>query len=151
MRTKAGAPIDQAELDRDMRRLYGTGDFEHVSYQVLEEPGKRVLNVDAVEKSWGPNYLRLGIGLSTDFKGDAYFNLLGSYRMRWINQLGAEWRSDVQLGQTNRGYTEFYQPIEQSQTFFVVPSAELQLRPVDVYSGEQRVARFDLSHWDQLR
>ena len=72
-----------------MRRIYGTGDFEHVSYQILEEPGKRILNVDAVEKTWGPNYLRLGLGLSSDLRGDAYFNLLGSYRMRWLNSLGA--------------------------------------------------------------
>ena len=53
-----------------MRRLYGTGDFEHVNYRILEEPGKRVLAVDAVEKAWGPNYLRAGIGLSSDFSGD---------------------------------------------------------------------------------
>jgi NTE family protein len=147
MQTKPGTPIDPAELDRDMRRIYGTGDFEHVSYQILEEPGKRILNVDAVEKAWGPNYLRLGLGLSSDFRGDAYFNLLGSYRMRWLNELGAEWRSDLQIGRTNRAYTEFYQPIEPSQTFFVVPSLELQRRPVDVYRGTQRVARFDLADW----
>jgi NTE family protein len=147
MQTKPGEPIDQAELDRDMRRIYGTGDYEHVSYQILEEPGKRILNVNAVEKSWGPDYLRLGLGLSSDFRGDAYFNLLGSYRMRWINQLGAEWRNDLQIGRTNRAYTEFYQPIEQSQTLFIVPSLEAQRRPVDVYEGTQRVARFDIADW----
>jgi NTE family protein len=147
MKTKPGVPIDQAELDRDMRRIYGTGDFEHVSYQILEEPGKRVLAVDAVEKAWGPNYLRLGLGLSSDFRGDAYFNILGSFRMRWLNELGAEWRNDLQVGRTNRAYTEFYQPIESSQTFFVVPSFELQRRPVDVYDSTQRVARFDIADW----
>ena len=53
-----------------MRRLYGTGDFEHINYRIIEEPGRRILSVDAVEKSWGPNYLRLGLGLSSDFSGD---------------------------------------------------------------------------------
>ena len=84
-----------------MRRIYGTGDFEHVNYRFLEEPGKRVLAVDAVEKSWGPDYLRFGLGLSSDFKGDAYFNLLASYRKTWLNSLGAEWRTDVQFGRTS--------------------------------------------------
>jgi len=45
--TKVGQPIDQSILDRDMRQLYGTGDFEHVSYSFLEEPGRRVLAVSA--------------------------------------------------------------------------------------------------------
>lgn len=31
METQAGEPIDQSTLDRDMRRIYGTGDFEHVN------------------------------------------------------------------------------------------------------------------------
>jgi NTE family protein len=146
--TQPGQPIEQAELDRDMRRIFGTGDFEHVSYSLIEEPGKRILNVDAVEKAWGPNYLRLGLGLSTDFHGDAYYNLLGSYRMTWLNRLGAEWRTDAQIGRTSRLYTEFYQPVEPSQTFFVVPSTEYQRRTVDVFSGKQRIASYELDSPD---
>ena len=78
-----------------------------------------------MEKSWGPNYLRLGLGLSTDFRGDAFFNLLASYRQTWLNRLGGEWRSDLQVGRTSRVATEFYQPVEPGQTFFVAPSASL--------------------------
>ncbi len=60
-------PIPQEQLDQDMRRLFGTGDFEHVNYRFLEEPGKRILSVDAIEKkTYGPNYLRFGLGLSSD-------------------------------------------------------------------------------------
>ncbi len=101
METKVNEPIDQEILDRDMRRLYGTDDFEHVNYRFLEEPGKRVLAVDAIEKSWGPDYLRFGLGLSSDFQGDAYFNILASYRKTWLNSLGAEWRNDLQIGRTS--------------------------------------------------
>jgi len=144
MQTRVGKEIDQPTLDRDMQRLFGTGDFEHVNYRLLEEPGKRVLNVDAVEKSWGPNYLRMGLGLSTDFKGDAFFNLLFSLRKTWMNSLGGEWRTDVQLGRTSRFYTEFYQPVEKSQRYFVVPSLEFERRPVDLFQQEQRLARYDV-------
>jgi NTE family protein len=128
-----------------MRRLYGTGDFEHVSYQLLDEPGRRILNVDAIEKSWGPNYLRMGLGLSADFRGDAYFNLLASHRRTWLNRLGGEWRNDVQFGRTTRLSTEFYQPLEKSQTFFMVPSLSYERRPVDVYQAIQRVARYNVA------
>ncbi|HBO82549.1 MULTISPECIES: patatin-like phospholipase family protein [unclassified Cupriavidus] len=148
METKPGEPITQATLDRDMRRLFGTGDFEHVNYRFLEEPGKRVLSVDAIEKSYGPDYLRFGLGLSTDFRGDAYFNLLASYRRTWLNSLGAEWRTDVQVGQTSSLVSEFYQPLDTRQLFFVAPRIELERRPVNIFNGSTRLAQYDLRRTD---
>ncbi|WP_253700162.1 patatin-like phospholipase family protein [Cupriavidus pauculus] len=148
METRPGEPITQATLDRDMRRLFGTGDFEHVNYRFLEEPGKRVLGVDAIEKTYGPDYLRFGLGLSSDFRGNAYFNLLASYRRTWLNALGAEWRNDVQAGQTSSLVSEFYQPLDTRQLFFVAPRIELERRPVNVFSGNNKIAEYDLRRTD---
>lgn len=141
--TESGKPIDQQTLDRDMRRLYGTGHFEHVNYRILEEPSRRVLAVDAVERSWGPDYLRFGLGLSTDFSGDAFFNLLASYRKTWINSLGAEWRTDFQIGRTTSLTSEFYQPLDESGQFFVSPQIKLERRSTSIYNGDTRLARYD--------
>jgi NTE family protein len=146
MQTRPGQPIDQRTLDRDMQRLYGTGDFEHVNYRIIEETGKRVLSVDAIEKSWGPNYLRFGLGLSSDFTGDAYYNLLASYRKTWINRLGAEWRTDFQVGRTSRILTEFYQPLDVRQYFFVAPYAEAERRQLAIFNNDQRLAIYDLRY-----
>lgn len=140
--TESGKPIDQQTLDRDMRRLYGTGHFEHVNYRILEEPSRRVLAVDAVERSWGPDYLRFGLGLSTDFSGDAFFNLLASYRKTWINSLGAEWRTDFQIGRTTSLTSEFYQPLDESGQFFVSPQIKLERRSTSIYNGDTRLARY---------
>ena len=146
METRPGQPIDQRTLDRDMQRLYGTDDFEHVGYRIIEETGKRVLTVEAIEKSWGPNYLRFGLGLSSDFKGDAYYNLLASYRKTWINSLGAEWRTDLQVGRTSRVLTEFYQPLDVRKYFFVAPYAEAERRELPIFNNDQRLAIFDLRY-----
>lgn len=143
MQTETGQPFDQSKLDEDMRRLYGTGDFEHVNYRFLDGEGPRVLEVQAAEKSWGPDYLRFGLGLSSDFKGDAYYNLLASYRRTWLNSLGAEWRTDLQIGRTNSLGTEFYQPLDAEGLFFVRPYASLERRTADVYQGNSRIATFD--------
>lgn len=143
MLTRTGQPIDQATLDGDMRRIYGNNDFEHVNYRFLEEPGKRVLAVTAVEKVWGPDYVRFGLGLSSDFKGDAFFNVLGSYRKTWLNSLGAEWRTDLQVGRTNSLGTEFYQPLEATALYFVAPHAAVERRSADLYQGDNRVATYD--------
>ena len=143
MKTQAGQPIDQKTLDRDMRRLYGTGDFEHVNYRFLEEPGKRVMAVDAIEKSWGPDYLRFGLGLSSDFGGDAYFNILASYRRTWLNRLGAEWRTDLQFGHTSSLHSEFYQPLDAEGMFFVAPRIGFERRTIPLYQGEDKIATYD--------
>jgi len=132
-------------LDRDMRAIYGTGFFEHVNYRFLEEPGKRVLVVDAIEKSWGLDALRFGLGLSSDFKGDAFFNLIGSYRKYWLNSLGGEWRTDVQVGHASAINTEFYQPLGAKGRFFVAPYAGWSQHTSDVYQGEHRLATYDIS------
>ena len=145
MKTEVGKPIDQATIDSDMRQIYGTGDFEHVNYRFLEEPNKRVLAVEAVEKAWGPDYLRFGLGLSNDFSGDAYYNLLASYRQTWLNSLGAEWRNDLQLGRTSSFETEFYQPLDEKNYLFVAPHAKYEQRSTDLYAGNNRIASYDVT------
>ena len=146
METRPGQPIDQRTLDRDMQRIYGTDDFEHVNYRVVEETGKRVLSVDAIEKSWGPNYLRFGLGLTSDFQGDAYYNLLASYRKTWINSLGAEWRTDFQVGRTSRLLTEFYQPLQSQRYFFVAPYAEVERRQLAIFNNDERLAIYNVRY-----
>jgi NTE family protein len=145
METEVGSVVDEPTLDADMRRIYGTGDFEHVNYRFLEEPGKRVLSVEAIEKSWGPDYLRMGLGLSSDFGGDAYFNLLVSHRHTWINKLGAEWRNDIQIGHTSSFASEFYQPLDTSNYFFVAPHVNHERRSTTLYNGDDRIARYDMN------
>jgi NTE family protein len=143
METKAGEPLHQTQLDADMRRLYGTGDFEHVNYRVLDEAGRRVLSLEAVEKSWGPDYLRFGLGLSSDFSGETYFSLLAGYRMTWLNSLGAELRTDASLGYNSGLRVEFYQPLSVGGTTFVAPRVSWFLDRVDIYRGHERVALYN--------
>lgn len=143
METQIGRPIDQQTLDRDMRRIYGMGNFEHVNYSFMEERGKRILVVDAVEKTWGQDTLRFGLGLSSDFKGDAFFNLIGSYRKKWLNSLGAELRTDLQIGRTSSLRSEVYQPLTAEGQFFVAPHLNLERRTADLYRGDDRIATYD--------
>jgi NTE family protein len=143
METQAGQPLDPKVIDADMRRLYGRGDFEHVGYHLIEEPGKRILVVDAVEKSWGPDYVRFGLGLSSESGGDSYFNFLGSYRKTWVNSLGAEWRNDAQLGQSTRLFSEFYQPLSVHRYLFVAPMVEYDQFQLKVFQDRVQVSSYN--------
>jgi NTE family protein len=143
METQTGKPLDIKVVDADMRRIYGRGDFEHVGYRLIEEPGKRILVVDAVEKSWGPDYLRFGLGLSSETNGDSYFNVLASYRKTWLNRLGAEWRNDVQLGQATLLFSEFYQPLSVHRYFFLAPMVQYDQYLSKVFQGDVPLATYN--------
>jgi len=144
MDTKPGSVFNATTADDDMRRIYGRGDFERVSYFLTELPGGgHAMTTDVGEKAWGPHYLRLGFGLSTDFEGTSFFNLLLTHRWTWLNRLGAEWRNDVQIGHSERLRTEWHQPLTSAQRWFVAGHAELARDPFDFFDGEgRRVARF---------
>lgn len=136
MHTKAGDTFEVKRADADIKRIYARGDFEGVAYTVTEEPGTgHVLTAEVIEKSWGPQYLRFGLGLSSDLKGNSFFNLAASHRATWLNHLGAEWRNDVQIGHSDRIATEWYQPLTSAQRLFVAARAEFTRNPFDLYDN----------------
>jgi NTE family protein len=143
LRVQPGEPFDAADTDADLKRVYGRGDFERVSYVLSEtSEGSHVLTADVTEKSWGPHFLRFGLGLSSDFDGNAHFNLLATHRATWLNRLGAEWRNDVQIGHVDRLRSEWYQPLQVSQRVFAAVSIEARREPFDVFVDDLRFARF---------
>lgn len=143
LRLQPGGTFDAEELDADLRRLYATGDFESVSYALGEQTdGGTTVSVQATEKSWGPTYLRVGLGLSSDFSGNAYFNLLLAHRRTWLNPLGAEWRNELQTGRIDRLSTEWFQPLNIRRNVFLSAQGEARREPFDLFADGQRVARF---------
>jgi NTE family protein len=147
MDTRVGESLHVGTIDSDMQRIYGSGDFEHVGYRLAEDDAN-VLEVEAIEKAWGPDYLRFGLTLSSDFSGDAFFNLLGSYRQTWLNSRGGEWRTDAQVGRNSLLVTEFYQPFDVTGLFFVAPRAEISREPIDLFLDGDRIARYDVKAGD---
>ena len=59
----AGEPFDAEELQRRANRQYGLNRYEAVDYQLVREGETRGLEIDLRTKSWGPSFLRLGLGI----------------------------------------------------------------------------------------
>ncbi|GAB2181243.1 patatin-like phospholipase PlpD [Denitratisoma sp. agr-D3] len=143
--TEPGQEVDDAQLQADAARLLGRGDFERVDYRLVasslsEDRFGVVYQVQ--EKEWGPHYLRIGLGGSTDFRGDAGFDLLLGHRLPWVNDLGGEWRNRLQLGRTRAFKSEFVQPLGTHTPLFVAPRIELERRTLDVFQGDQRTSQW---------
>ncbi len=140
VRARPGVPLSEEELARDLRRLYGRGDFESVDYRLVNEVGQRTLLFNVHEKEVGPRFLRLGLGFATDFRGESSFNLRAAYRHTWLNRFGAEWLVDAQVGRRNTLLTELYQPIDPSGRFFVAPYLQFDESLRGFYLDSRRIA-----------
>jgi NTE family protein len=142
VRSTPDKELTEDEIGADLRRIYGRGDFESMDYRIVAEAGKRALEFHPREKSWGPNYLRFGLGLITDFRGDAIYNAMVSYRSTWLNRLGGEWLTELTMGTNSRLATEFYQPVEARGRWFVAPYAGIGQSFRTLYVDEERVAKY---------
>lgn len=141
--SKPGEPLTEEKVSADLRRIYGRGDFESIDYHIEQGPGGRAMVIKPKEKSWGPDYLRFGLGLATDFQGENIFNVLVQYRKTWLNKLGGEWLTEAQVGQNSYLHTEFIQPVEERGRYFVAPYARIGQSNRGVFIGENRVAEYD--------
>jgi NTE family protein len=138
-----GQPLTEAKVATDLRRIFGTGDYEAISYRVTGgAEGPRAMLIEPVEKSWGPDYLRFGLALASDFAGDNQFNVRAQYRRTWLNSLGAEWVNEVQVGQHAFFSTEWYQPLNVAGQWFVAPSFDAGVRTRGVFIDQDKVADY---------
>ncbi|HEY4038853.1 MAG TPA: patatin-like phospholipase family protein [Burkholderiaceae bacterium] len=140
--TREGQQPDPVKMETDVVRLYASGDFERVGYGLLDDSGRRVVSFDAVEKSWGPNFVKFGLEGAYDLRGESRFEGLGAYRRTWLDSLGAEWRTDLHLGRQDRLSNELYQPLDIDRIFFVAPYAEVDRYIEDVFANGQHAARY---------
>ncbi|WP_322070312.1 patatin-like phospholipase family protein [Paraburkholderia bannensis] len=137
LNVKAGDIYDAAKVDGQLAELTRTGDFESVSHTFAGPPGDRVLQVEANAKSWGPNILLFGVGLSTNFEGDGAFSLQIGHRLPWITSSGLSWRNDIVLGTRDLGWrTELRQPLFGSSVY-IAPYASVRRNDVNLYADDE--------------
>jgi len=141
---RAGDPVNFKKLDAGISRVFGTGYFERVNYSLLNDGDLQVLRVNAREKQWGPNYLRVGLSLAADTVGEGRFNLLIRSQQTQFNAAGAEWRNDVQIGRDRRLASRFFQPFGVGSFVNISPGVELTRRPVDIFFDGKRIVQYDV-------
>ncbi|MBM3114198.1 patatin-like phospholipase family protein [Jeongeupia naejangsanensis] len=137
-----GKPLNNADLNERLTKTYARGDFSQLDYELLDTNSGQMFRLTPVEKSWGPNYLNLGLALSTDFDTDNRYSLTARYRRTWINSLGGEWTSLIRLGDHTQFATEFYQPLQLDGYAFVSPYFSADNQPVDVWLDGTKVAQY---------
>jgi len=147
IRQHIGEPLDLGRLHSDMGTLYGLDYFEQVQYRVVHKGQDHTLVISARGKRSGTDYLRVGLNLSDDMRGDSAFNLGASYRINGINRLGAEWLTRTQIGDKQELYTEFYQPLDVGSRYFVAPYASFEAQNVEAVLDNDPIAQYRVERY----
>ncbi len=129
-----GAVATDEQLVHAARILHGLGDFERVDVTSrLDHADRRIVVIDVDEKSWGPDYLRFGGRAVTNFQTDARFSFIVQHTRTWVNEWGAEWRNELQLGDVRRFATSFYQPLGAGSPWFIEGVLSSVKSDVDIF------------------
>lgn len=141
LHVEPGEPLDVETLQDDLASLYGEGVFDRLTFSIDPADGGRDLVVHSVGKETGRNYMRFGLNLETNFQGESLFNLGMQLTRNPVNALGGEWRNELQVGETTRVFSEFYQPLDYGSHFFVAPEVSYEISSVNQFVGSTRVSK----------
>jgi len=146
IRQKPGERLNRDELEADLKRIYGLGYYEIVSYSTASSPEGTILTIRVQEKSWGPNYLSFGLNYEDNFDGETRFNLASSLRITELNALGGEWQTGLQLGTEPWVRSQWYQPLDYGYERFLVLGGEYSRDTLSLFdSGGRRIAEVDVA------
>jgi NTE family protein len=159
-----GKVLDDQELKLAIEELYGWNIFESVRYEVVQKGGKQGLLIHVKEKSWGPNYIQLGVALASDLNGDSSWNIGASLLKTALNRYAGEARLAAQIGDSPLVFGEFYQPLGVALRWFVNPKVFYNATSISRFEGDDEVEEFrvhryggdlavgrTLSHWGEVR
>ncbi len=139
--TVGAVPTD---VDATVGALLATDDFETVKGVVKNDERGTTLVLEPIEKPWGPDYLRAGIQLDTDFAGDSHFLVTVDHRATWLTTQGLEWRNRASFGHINALRSQLRLPFDGARQWFIAPELSVSERLRDVYLDGVDAARYQL-------
>ena len=164
MSNLVGQALDSDRVRKQLSSLYALDRFESIDYNLIEEDGRAGLELDLRRKSWGPNYVRFGLNLEDNFEGTSRYNAALRFISTELNGLGAEWLTDLQIGDNPKFFTEFYQPLSLASRYFIAPSFDFEERSVFQLRDRDLLAEYrvrtlqggldlgrEISNWGEVR
>ncbi|WP_175835285.1 patatin-like phospholipase family protein [Burkholderia anthina] len=145
LHVKPGDTYDPATVSQDLLGLTTGGNFESVTQQIVSHGDDNVLEINAREKYWGPNFLLFGVGMSSSSTDEGGFRLHVGYRRPWLTESGLEFRADTTIGSDlQSARVELRQPLPAAYGLYISPYAEYQRRYVNLYddSGEVKLNQY---------
>jgi len=132
-----GEQLTLDTIERAIGQAYGLELFQNVRYHVVTERDETGLEIEVVPRSWGPNYLQLGMAYSSSGDVDATFGLAASYLRTAVNERAGEWRATFVVGDEPAFTLDIYQPLGPSALYFVEPLVDFRRTIFNAFTGDQ--------------
>ncbi|EXI68969.1 MAG: NTE family protein RssA [Candidatus Accumulibacter adjunctus] len=143
LRLGPGEILDTMKLNDSLNKAYGDSYYENVDYSLITTLRERnILRVTPQEKSWGPNYLRYGVNLDTNFQSDSTYTLRAAYHKTLINPLGGELVFGAEIGSTNAVDFDYYQPLDPAQRYFFETNLRYGSQLSTLYENNDKIAQY---------
>jgi len=143
--TESGIELNLQNLELDLSKLYGLNIFKNIDYKIEQTAKESNLIIKAEEKDWGPNYIRFGMNLESDFDGLSEFNIAASHTSIPINSSAGEWRSELQFGHDQLLSTELYQPLDDRLLYYIATKASYSETHFERYESGRKMADYIIS------
>lgn len=145
IKIEPGQPLDLDELQRNIDQVYALDVFQSVTYSLVEDPaGQQGVHIEALPRSWGPNYLQLGLEFSDDFSGNSDFKVSAAYTRNALNPYGGELRVLGAFGREDALEFNFYQPIDKAANWFVESDLYYRRNRFDIYQDNRLVSELEI-------
>ncbi len=138
MNWQVGTALDTVALENSLTDVVGKGRLASIAYDVIERHNQSGLLLRAVEKSYGPPFLRVGFNLNNSRGRQMDSSLLTRVTFMDFGAADAEARVDIGIGSSRIASAEYYRLLEGRRWF---GSARLAIteNTRDYYAGDRRV------------
>jgi NTE family protein len=144
---RVGEPLNRDALQQGISDLYGLELFSSVRYEIVSDGEKLGLLVTIDERHWGPDYLKFGLALSSDFEGESLWNIGASYRKTALNGYAGEALIGIQLGEDPIAALDLYQPLDRDLRWFIDPTLLFRAGNVSRYENNDQVEEFRVNRY----
>ena len=148
--TRPGDTVEPKKIEEDLSRLYGLGEFSRVYYTVdTDAADKTVLTYVARSRRWEEDgTLKFGIFLQDDFEGHGDYQIGARYGRRELNRFGGDLLLEARLGDRNRAFAQWNQPLDMHRNTFLRPSLEWNGENETLIDGANNAADYRDSRWE---
>jgi len=144
IRQRPGEPFDVDRFEQDLDRLYGIGRFALIDYHLEPTDAGTALIVRPEDRSWGPTFIRFGMGFTDDFEGGREYRLTVETLTHGLDRRGRELRTRVDLGNPTGLRVEVYQPLDLRARWFLNVRAGGRQSEFDFVLDGSRVASYSI-------
>jgi len=137
-----GSYYDSEEINKRITPLINSRQFDSITQTLVQQGDDWGVEINATERSWGPNFVRLGLEMMTGYNGQSGFELQVGHRLPWLTDSGLELRNDLEFGTIYGLRSELRQPLFDREGMYLAPFVNFQLKTLNMYSDNTPVAEY---------